>query len=161
MSKIKTIEEVREFARKFQSVIDLAAAVEPIAKLELAEAELRGQVGKLQGERDALAEEVAGAKATAKRLVDEAKAKAVELVDAATASAQAEAAKLAESARAQAAGINDDAKAEADRLAKRIAKLKAEEADIDRDIDARRAQVVDLESRLAAAQEKARAMIGG
>lgn len=161
MSTIKTIEEVREFARKFQAVIDLAAAVEPIAKLELAEAELRGQVGALQAERDALVEEVAGAKATAARIVEEAKAKAAELFEAATASAQAATGKLVESAQAQVAGINDDAKAEADRLAKRIAKLKAEEADLDRDIDARRAQVVDLESRLAAAQEKARAMIGG
>lgn len=161
MSKIKTIEEVREFARKFQAVIDLAAAVEPIAKLELAEAELRGQVGALQAERDALAEEVAGAKATAKALVDDAKAKAAELVDAATASAQAATAKLVESANAQVAGINDDAKAEAERLAKRVAKLKAEEADLDRDIDAKTAQAADLEGRIAAAQEKARVLIGG
>lgn len=161
MSKVKTIEEVREFARKFQSVIDLAAAVEPIAKLELAEAELRGQVGKLQAERDALAEEVAGAKATAKQIIEDAKAKAVELVDAATASAQAATAKLVESAKEQVAGINDDAKAEADKLAKRVAKLKAEEADLDRDIDAKKAQAADLEARIAAAQEKARKMIEG
>lgn len=161
MSKIKTIEEVREFARKFQSVIDLAAAVEPIAKLELAEAELRGQVGALQAERDALVEEVAGAKATAKRIVEDAEAKAAELVDAATASAQAATAKLVESANAQVAGINDDAKAEADRLARRIAKLKDTEADLDRDIDAKKAQAADLEARIAAAQEKARVLIGG
>lgn len=161
MSKIKTIEEVREFARKFQSVIDLAAAVEPIAKLELAEAELRGQVGALQAERDALVEEVAGAKATAKRIVEDAEAKAAELVDAATASAQAATAKLVESANAQVAGINDDAKAEADRLARRIAKLKDTEADLDRDIDAKKAQAADLEARIAAAQEKARKMIEG
>lgn len=161
MSKIKTIEEVREFARKFQSVIDLAAAVEPIAKLELAEAELRGQVGKLQGERDALAEEVAGAKATAKRLVDEAKAKAATTVAEAVEQANVESARIIAAAQDQAAGINDDAKAEADRLAKRVAKLKAEESDLDRDIDAKKAQAADLEGRIAAAQEKARVLIGG
>lgn len=161
MSKIKTIEEVREFARKFQSVIDLAAAVEPIAKLELAEAELRGQVGTLQAERDALAEEVAGAKATAARIVEEAKAQAAKTVNVGVEQANDQAARIVAAAQEQVAGINDDAKAEAERLAKRVAKLKAEEADLDRDIDARRAQVVDLESRLAAAQEKARAMIGG
>lgn len=161
MSKIKTIEEVREFARKFQAVIDLAAAVEPIAKLELAEAELRGQVGTLQAERDALAEEVAGAKATAARIVEEAKAQAAATVNVGIEQANDQAARIVAAAQEQVAGINDDAKAEAERLAKRVAKLKAEEADLDRDIDARRAQVVDLESRLAAAQEKARAMIGG
>lgn len=161
MSKIKTIEEVREFARKFQSVIDLAAAVEPIAKLELAEAELRGQVGKLQGERDALAEEVAGAQATAKRIVEEAKAQASATVTAAVEEAGIKAAAIVDAATKQADGINDDAKAEADRLAKRVAKLKAEEADLDRDIDAKKAQAADLEGRIAAAQEKARVLIGG
>ena len=53
------------------------------------------------------------------------------------------------------------AEAEADRLAKRVAKLKAEEADLDRDIDAKKAQAADLEARIAAAQEKARVLIGG
>lgn len=161
MSKIKTIEEVREFARKFQAVIDLAAAVEPIAKLELAEAELRGQVGKLQGERDTLAEEVAGAQATAKRIVEEAKAQAAATVNAAVEEAGIKAAESEAAAREQVAGINDDAKAEADRLAKRIAKLKDTEADLDRDIAAKTVQAADLEKRIAAAQEKARVLIGG
>ena len=161
MSKIKTIEEVREFARKFQAVIDLAAAVEPIAKLELAEAELRGQVGALQAERDALAEEVAGAKATAKRLVDEAKAQAATTVNVGIEQANEQAARIVDAATKQADGINDDAKTEADKLAKRVAKLKAEESDLDRDIDAKKAQAADLEARIAAAQEKARKMIEG
>lgn len=161
MSKIKTIEEVREFARKFQAVIDLAAAVEPIAKLELAEAELRGQVMKLQAERDALAASVTEAGDTAKRIVDDAKAKADAALNAGIAEAEAQAARILADAREQAAGINDAIKAEADRLAKRIAKLKADEADLDRDIDARRAQVADLEDRIAKAKEQARALLGG
>ena len=161
MSKIKTIEEVREFARKFQAVIDLAAAVEPIAKLELAEAELRGQVMKLQAERDALAASVTEASDTVARMNDEAKAQANATVNAGIEQANQEAARIVAAAKEQAEGINDAVKAEADRLAKRIVKLKAEEADLDRDIDARRAQVIDLEARIAKAQDQARKLIGG
>lgn len=161
MSKTSTIESVRAFARMFQSVIDLAEQVEPIAKLELAEAELRGQVGKLQAERDALAASVTEASDTAKRLVEEAKAQAAATVNAAIEQANAEAVRIVAAAKEQAAGVNDDAKAEADKLAKRVAKLKAEESDLDRDVDAKKAQAADLEARIAAAQEKARKMIEG
>ena len=161
MSKTSTIESVRAFARMFQSVIDLAAAVEPIATLELAEAELRGQVTALQAERDALAASVTEASDTAKRLVEEAKAQASATVTAAVEEAGIKAAAIVDAATKQADGINDDAKAEADRLAKRVAKLKDTEADLDRDIAAKTAQAADLEARIAAAQEKARKMIEG
>lgn len=161
MSKIKTIEEVREFARKFQSVIDLANAVEPIAKLELAEAELRGQVTKLQAERDALAASVTEASDTAKRMTDEAKAQAAATVAAAIEEAKAKADEIIEQAREEAGKANDDAKAEADRLAKRVAKLKDTEADLDRDIAARKAELAALEEKLEAVHAKARTLLGG
>lgn len=161
MSKIKTIEEVREFARKFQSVIDLAAAVEPIAKLELAEAELRGQVGKLQAERDALAASVTEASDTAKRVTEEAKAKAAATVSAAVDDAKAQAEAIVAQAREEAGKANDRAKAEAKRLEKRIEEQKAEEADLDRDIAARKAELAALEEKVEAVHAKARSLLGG
>lgn len=158
---VATIEAVRKFARDFQSVIDLAAAVEPIAKLELAEAELRGQVGKLQAERDALAASVTQAGETATRIVNEANAQAASIVSSGTEQANAEADAMLSAAREAVAGINDDAKAEADRIAKRIAKLKDTEADLDSDIAAKTALVADLDARIAKAQEQARILLGG
>lgn len=161
MSKIKTIEEVREFARKFQSVIDLANAVEPIAKLELAEAELRGQVTKLQAERDALAATVADAKETATRMTKEAKAQAAATLAAAIEEAKAKADEIIEQARDEAGKANDKAKAEAKRLDKRIEEAKAEEADLDRDIASRKAELAALEEKLEAVHAKARSLLGG
>lgn len=161
MSTTSTIESVRAFARMFQSVIDLAEKVEPIANLELAESELRGQVNKLKAERDALAASVTEAGETATRIINEANAQAASIVKSGLEQANVESARIITAAQEQAEGINDAVKAEADRLAKRLAKLKAEEADLDRDIDAKRAQVADFEARIAAAREKARILLGG
>jgi chromosome segregation ATPase len=158
---IAKIEAVREFARKFKSVIELADAVEPIANLELAKAELEGQVGKLQVLRDALTAETAEAKATAEKLVAEAKAQSAGTVSAAVEQAKADAEAIVAQAREQAAKANDDAKAEADRLAKRIAKLKDTEADLDRDIAARKAELAALEEKVEAVHAKARTLLGG
>ena len=158
---VATIEAVRKFARDFQAVIDLAAAVEPIANLELAESELRGQVAKLQAERDALAASVTEASDTVCRMKDEAQAQANATVNAAIEQANEQAAAIIAAANEQVAGINDDAKAEADRLAKRIAKLKDTEADLDGDIAAKTALVADLDARIAKAQEQARILLGG
>jgi chaperonin cofactor prefoldin len=158
---ISKIEAVREFARKFKSVIELADAVEPIANLELAKAELEGQVGKLQVLRDALTAETAEAKATAEKLVDEARAFAASELQRVSDEATSEAHVIEAHARKEAAKITDDAKAEADRLAKRIAKLKDTEADLDRDIAARKAELAALEEKVEAVHAKARTLLGG
>jgi chromosome segregation ATPase len=158
---IAKIEAVREFARKFKSVIELADAVEPIANLELAKAELEGQVGRLQAQRDALAVSVEEAKATAAFVVEDAKGQAAAMTLAESEVAQIKARKIIADAQEQAAKITDDAKAEADRLAKRIAKLKDTEADLDRDIGARKAELAALEEKVEAVHAKARALLGG
>lgn len=158
---IAKIEAVREFARKFKSVIELADAVEPIANLELAKAELTGQVAKLQAERDALAASVTEASDTAKRMVEEANAQAAGTVNAAVEDAKAKAEAIVAQAREEAGKANDKAKAEAKRLDKRIEEQKAEEADLDRDIAARKAELAALEEKVEAVHAKARSLLGG
>jgi phenylalanyl-tRNA synthetase alpha subunit len=152
VSKIKTIEGVREFARKFQSVIDLADALEPIANLELAEAELRGQVQKLQGERDKALAEVTDAKAKAAALVSDAEAKAKAVTGEAEKAAKDQADAILDQARGEAGKASDKAKADAKKSEKRVADLQAQEADLDRDIAARKAELeaAELEARLIA-----------
>ena len=152
---LRATEQVREFAQKFRSVIELADAVEGIGQLDVREKELTASVAKLTKQRDRLtaanAEVQVAADAQAAKSIADASAKAGDIVRA----AQAQADKLVDDAKDGATKTNAAAKKEAQSLVAKIDKLKEAEADLDRDIAARRAELDGLDAKLQAAREAA------
>jgi chromosome segregation ATPase len=167
-NKLKTL------APMFRKFIEVGEALEKIGSLEDAEADAkaRAQTARQAAEHEqanlALAVDgLKSAKGQARLLVDDADAKAAKIREA----ANADAAATAEQAKADAAKAWDHAKSEAGKreaeakarlreLDERIQGTKAALATCDLELSSKRAELADLEKRIAAVRETAQKMLG-
>jgi predicted nucleic acid-binding Zn-ribbon protein len=142
----KFAQTIRAFS-KLTEVIDVAVSAEQLAKesaaaTDKARAELEG----LRGDIATAGAELAAAKESAAQVIADGKGKAAAAID---------------NAEAKASNLIAEAEADRDAAAAVLADANAKAAEIDQAVAAMRAELADIEGRIAKAKEQARALLGG
>jgi len=173
-NKITVAENLERLALQYQAVIDAAAMLKEIGKLEQVMAEAKKAAAAAGAELDGVKESLAKAKAEAKKVKEKeaeviaaAEAKAAVMADEAVASAAATVANaesvaksIIDKANAGAAAINEAANAEAKKLSDLIGEKNSLVAGLDADIAQKTAFAKDLEARIEKAQAQVAKLLG-
>ena len=156
-STLKAADEVKKLTTMFKALGEVVEVLDRVGSLEQAENEAQARIDKLNAEAGAIKAVVDGTAEEAERLVADAKAKAEEIVG----EAQAAANGLVESARTQAGDVLVEVERSRLDATTALESLRADAAEVTAARDAAAADLVELEGKIAKAQEQITKILGG
>lgn len=158
MSQVhESVEEIRSLARTFQSVINLAEALDKVGSLENAISERTGRIAALDAETESLNKVVQKLKKTNAELEE----KATDII----ANALTDAAHIRSTAEEEAKAALGEANAKADRITGNANKVDSELSDkvnaVNATLNAKYAELAEVEGKLEKAKASINKLLGG